>query len=288
MVQYRSLDSVRRLAADALAYGAHRPSLGLIEWDVGAYCDEPVTVEVIGRGYGSRGFNVNPGTLTVIMTGLPCRKCVRCLRVRRAQWSDRAMKEIASAERTWFCTFTLKPEVHHATFMDQMARKTSKGWLDSDFDDAQREFLTRCHGGLDLVTKFWKNLRKPQAGEEPIRIKYLVTCERHKSGLPHFHALIHERAGSCTYRRIESRWTRYGFMKANLVHEVGERKAARYVTKYVAKDMLGLRIHASLRYGLPSSPDDLRSALRAGDVLRHSTLSKSSPPTLDFRSLSYE
>lgn len=272
MVQYRPIDSVRRLAAHALTYGAHRPSLGLIEWDVGAYCDEPVTVEVVGRGYGSRGFNVNPGTLAVILTGLPCRKCVRCLRVRRAQWSDRALKELARADRTWFCTFTLKPEVHHATFIEQLARKTSKNWLDADFDEQQREFALRCQGGLSLVTKFWKNLRKPQAGEEPIRIKYLVTCERHISGLPHFHALIHERAGTCTYRRLASRWTRYGFMKANLVDV--HSKAARYVTKYVAKDMLGLRIHASERYGRDLAPEDLRSALRAGAVFGQKTLSQ--------------
>lgn len=266
MVQYRPIDSVRRLAAEALARGAHRPSLGLVEWDVGAYCDDPVTVQVIGRGYGQRGFNVNPGTLSVIMSGLPCRKCVRCLRVRRAQWSDRAMKELALADRTWFCTFTLKPEVHHATFIEQLAKKSLSGWLDSDFSGADEEFLLRCQGGLSLVTKFWKNLRKPQRGEEPVRVKYLVTCERHISGLPHFHALIHERAGSVTYRRIASRWTRYGFMKANLVTQ--DRKAARYVTKYVAKDMLGLRLHASQGYGLPPCPRDLRSALRAGADFR--------------------
>jgi len=272
MVQYRTIDAVRRLAAKAMTYGAHRPSLGLVEWDVGAYCDEPVTVEVIGRGYVEGFTAVNPGTLSVILTGLPCRKCVRCLRVRRAQWSDRAMKEIAHADRTWFCTFTLKPEVHHASFMEEMAKKSSRGWLDSDFSGADEEFILRCQGGLSLVTKFWKNLRKPQSGEEPVRVKYLVTCERHLSGLPHFHALIHERAGSVTYRRIASRWTRYGFMKANLVTE--DRKAARYVTKYIAKDMLGLRIHASQRYGLPPSPANLLAALRAGGDLGNKSLSK--------------
>ena len=271
-MQYRSIDSVRRLAADALAYGAQRTSLGLVEWDVGAQCDDPVTVEVVGRGYGQRGFNVNPGTMAVVMTGLPCRKCVRCLRVKRAQWTERAMKEIARADRTWFCTFTLRPSVHHATFMEVLARKTSKGWLDADFADGDREFALRCEGGLSLVTKFWKNLRKPQRGEEPVRIKYLLTCERHVSGLPHFHALIHEVAGSVTYRRLASRWTRYGFMKANLVGD--GRKPARYVTKYIAKDMLGRRIHASQRYGLNPVLADLRSALRGvEDVSGRETLS---------------
>lgn len=262
MVQFRPIEAVRALAATALQYGADRPSLGLVVWHVGAICDDPQTIEVVGRGYGSRGFNVNPGTLAVTLSGLPCRKCPKCLRIRASLWRERAMKELALADRTWFCTFTLRPDVQHAVFMQELARKSAKGWLDSDFASEQKEFLLRCQGGLSLVTRFWKNLRKPQACEEPIRIKYLVTCERHKSGLPHFHALIHERAGSCTYRRLASRWTRYGFMKANLVAQ--ENKAARYVTKYIAKDMLGLRIHASQRYGLPVALSDLRSALAAG------------------------
>ena len=81
------------------------------------------------------------------------------------------MKEMAVADRTWFLTLTLRPAVHHATFMEELARKTSKNWLDADFDESEKEFLVRCQGGLTLVTKFWKNLRKPQAGEEPLRIK---------------------------------------------------------------------------------------------------------------------
>lgn len=264
-MQFRRLSEVRALAAKALEYGASRPSLGLVEWDVGAICDEPVTVVVCGRGDVECRTAVNPGTLTVILSGLPCRKCPKCLRIRASLWRERAMKEIGLADRTWFCTFTLRPSVHHATFMEQLAIKRSKGWLESDFYNEQEEFLLRCQGGFALATKFWKNLRKPQAGEEPIRIKYLLTCERHISGLPHFHALIHERAGSVTYRRLESRWCRYGFMQAKLLSDGA--KAARYVTKYVAKDMLGLRIHASQRYGLPPTLADLRSAMRGEGVL---------------------
>lgn len=255
-----------------MEYGADRPSLGMVEWDVGAKCSDPRTVVVVGRGDARYRANVNPGTLAVTMTGLPCRKCSRCLAIRSKLWRERAVKEIAMAPRTWYCTFTMRPSVHHASFTDILARKTSKGWLDADFASEHEEFLLRCQGGLTLVTKFFKNLRKPQAGEEPIRIKYLVTCERHISGLPHFHAFVHERAGSCTYRRIQSRWTRYGFMKVNLVTE--GHKAARYVTKYVAKDMLGLRIHASQKYGLPPSTSDVLACLRDVGVSGLETLSK--------------
>ena len=61
-------------------------------------------------------------------------------------------------------------------------------------------------------------------------------------------------------------------MKANLVGD--GRKPARYVTKYIAKDMLGRRIHASQRYGLSPVLADLRSALRGvEDVSGRETLS---------------
>ena len=69
MVQFRPIEAVRAFAATALEHGATRPSLGLVEWDVGAHCEDPVTVQVVGRGYSTRGFNVNPGTMSVITYG---------------------------------------------------------------------------------------------------------------------------------------------------------------------------------------------------------------------------
>lgn len=279
MVQYRHIDSVRRLAVRALEHGADRPSLGLVVWDLAARCADPKSVEIVGRGDVAYRSNVNPGTLSVIMTGLPCRKCPHCLRIRGALWKERAMKEIAMADRTWFVTLTMKPSVQHATFMEEFARKSSRGWLDSDFVSRQEEFLLRCNGGLRLVTKFWKNVRKPQAGEEPVRLKYLVVAERHKTGLPHFHALVHERAGSVTYRRLADRWTRYGFFQGKLV-ESGP-KAARYVAKYIAKDMLGLRIRASEGYGLPCSPSNVLAAMRDGGVFRKENPLQKSSQTIE-------
>lgn len=157
------------------------------------------------------------------------------------------MNEIARVPRTWFCTLTLDPQWQHRVFMEELAHKTQRGYLDADFDDAEKEFLLRCQGGLKLVTKFWKNVRKPQAGEEPIQLRYLLVAERHISGLPHYHALVHEVAGNVTYRRLSSRWTRYGFFHGKLVDN--KLKAARYLTKYVAKSNL-CRVRASERYGL--------------------------------------
>lgn len=214
---------------------------------------------MVGRGYPTGVFGkknsplISPGHLSVELSGLPCRKCADCLRIRAARWRNRAMTEIGRSNRTWFCTFTMSPYWQHRVFIESMASKVESGWLSSDFDDAGKEFFLRCHGGLSLMTKFWKNLRKPQRklGELPVRLKYIVVAEEHISGLPHYHALVHEVAGSITYRRLQSRWSKYGFFSAKLVEEsedLSKFKAARYVTKYIAKSNL-CRVRASQKYG---------------------------------------
>lgn len=184
------------------------------------------------------------------------------------------MTETARSSRTWFCTLTLHPQWQHRVFMEEMAIKTSKGWLDADFNQEKEEFLLRCHGGLKLATKFWKNVRKPHVGEEPVLLKYLIVAERHISGLPHYHALVHEQAGHLTYRRLADRWTKYGFFHGKLVdsEELSAHKSARYLTKYIAKDML-CRVRASQRYGLDLTPASLLDALRAGAAGGHPALS---------------
>lgn len=258
-MQFRTLSEVSRLASKALQAGASHPQPTHVEWNLNARCDDPKTITVVGRGY-SRGRyekftvpQVNPGHLSVELSGLPCRKCPKCLAIRAYQWRIRAMNEIERVPRTWFCTLTMDPQWQHRVFMEELAHKTQHGWLDADFDDEAKEFLLRCQGGLKLVTKFWKNVRKPQKrrGEEPIQLRYLLVAERHISGLPHYHALVHEEAGNVTYRRLASRWTRYGFFHAKLVgtEELSKAKAARYLTKYVSADMLA-RVRASERYGL--------------------------------------
>ncbi|QIG75998.1 replication protein [Rhizobium phage RHph_N39] len=259
-MQFRTLPEVSRLASKALAAGASHPQVTRVEWNLNAWCEDPKAVTVVGRGY-LKGFyqkksvaSLNPGHLTVELTGLPCRKCPKCLRIRALKWSERAMNQTGNSLRTWWCTFTMNPHWQHRVFMEELARKTQRGYLDADFNDEAKEFLLRCQGGLKLMTKFWKNVRKPQKGEEPIQLKYLLVAERHVSGLPHYHALVHEQAGSVTYRRLSSRWLRYGFFHGKLVgtDDLSPKKAASYVTKYIAKDML-CRVRASERYGLQSA-----------------------------------
>lgn len=253
-MQWRAISEVRRLAAKALENGATLVSPTRVEWDLGAYCEDPKSRDVIGRGYLKGVYQaqavpqVNPGTLIVSLAGLPCRQCVRCLQVRAAHWRDRAMIEMSRVSRTWLCTFTLKPELQHRLFMEELVAKTSRGWLDSDFE-GDEEFRLRANGGLKLLTKFWKSVRKPYAGEDPVGLRYVAVAEAHQSGLPHFHALVHDEGSNLTYRRLQSRWVRNGFFSAKLAD--GTIKSARYVTKYIAKDNL-CRVRASIGYGLPS------------------------------------
>lgn len=275
MVQHRRFDAVRSLFYKALEHGAHLASPTRVEWDLGAICSDPYSIEIAGRGdllnYRSV---VNPGFVMVAMSGLPCRRCPDCLRIKAARWAERAVIEHARSTRSWFCTFTLEPKVQHWVFMNEMARKTSKGWLDSDFNDEAKEFLLRCHGGLRLMTKFWKNVRKTRSEEEPVLLKYLLVAERHVSGLPHYHALVHEQAGHLTYRRMSTRWLKHGFFHAKLVgmDDLSPEQSARYVTKYIGKDMLA-RVRASQRYGLHQSPENVLDALREGDAFRQKALS---------------
>lgn len=92
------------------------------------------------------------------------------------------------------------------------------------------------------ITLFLKRVRK-QVGVGQLR--YLLVREKHKSGLPHYHALIHESGETpIRYKVLEDNWT-LGFSKFKLLDD---ERTATYVTKYLGKSNDG-RVRASLRYG---------------------------------------
>lgn len=245
------IDALWRLIADkAIPGGAQQIELTSYTWDVGAFCDDPVSVTHHARRDDRHRRNekwqTNPGSLTLHMQGLPCRKCARCLQVRSAEWSRRMQAESETWRRTWFGTFTFRPEVHHAMLMSVLAEKNRRGWNDADFSGAD-EYNLRCEEVGRQMTLFFKKVRKDRRDEKPLDLRYVWVTEQHKSGLPHVHALIHEVAGDVTYRRLASRWNR-GFLKLNLIDN--PKTASRYVAKYITKTQSRLR--ASLHYGEPS------------------------------------
>lgn len=162
-------------------------------------------------------------------------------------WWFRARVETRAAVRTWFGTLTLRPEVAAERVARAIATAASAGRDWDTLGDAERFALIHAAVAPDL-TKALKRVRrlKPSA-----TLRYLLVAEAHKSGLPHYHVLLHELDpdNPVTWRELDGLdnpiW-RLGFSKWRLVKSIDE---ATYVTKYVAKDAKA-RVRASLNYGL--------------------------------------
>lgn len=171
-----------------------------------------------------------------------CRKCPDCLRARAFHWTQRATHEVAAAQRTWFCTFTLTAEQQSRCRLLAIAslnRRVSGTDVDSD-----SAFKVLSRPVVQEFQRFMKRLRKQTPG-----LRYVFTIEKHTSGLPHGHALIHETAGAIRHADLTAAWT-WGFSKFKLVPDDEGRRHARYVCKYLTKS-LATRVCASRNYGNP-------------------------------------
>lgn len=200
-------------------------------WRSSGGCTQPVQIHyTAGRG----------GPSGVLRQYVRCRRCDNCYRARRLHWTYRAGIEFALAPRTWLLTFTLKPEEHLLLQYkaDLKYRRSTGNSLLGVPTPEQFPFL--AGEGFLLITKFFKRLRKNT--KAPLR--YMVTAEAHKSGLPHYHALVHETDKAITKREFQENW-QHGFSNAKLVLEP---KACAYVAKYINKANAG-RVRASLAYG---------------------------------------
>lgn len=274
-------DRLARLIADALTRGATRKGVSRVEWDVAGRCMAPVPREIHSRpGAGARDpddvrvdetlaklqalfpgaeierdgrppdrrrksekyIHVRPGTkfpLTLLMY-TRCRKCDWCRKQRAKMWSLRARSETAAAARTWFGTLTLKPEAHH-TMLSRARVKIAKQGLDYEALSIGEQFTLRHVECSIEITKYLKRIRK----ESSARFRYLLVAEHHKSGLPHYHVLIHETvSGSIKHRTLSSQWP-LGFEKWRVVTDLRE---ATYLCKYLSKATVA-RVRASVAYG---------------------------------------
>lgn len=130
---------------------------------------------------------------------------------------------------------TLRPSEHFRIACEEFP---DKGFLDPD-----DEYRCRALAIGKLWTKAIKRIRKNTGA----RFRYLSVFERHKSGLPHMHFMLHERDAfhGVTKRQIQSEWP-HGFSNVRLIEDSGS--AIRYVCKYISKDAV-CRIRASLKYG---------------------------------------
>lgn len=235
--------------------GATRPRALTIAWDVAGTgklrCTSP-RYRTIETRQGVDDVRIRKAAIRprswLDMT-MRCRKCPECLRLRAHQWTTRASIELGRAPRTWFGTMTLSPDMH---LRCQQIAHRSLGRKGDDFDalSPDEQFAERHRVISRWLTLWVKRVRKAAGAD---RLRFMVVCEAHQSGLPHYHALIHEVVAFATNEReLRNQWF-YGFSKFRLVYtdEDGTGKVAWYMAKYLTKSTRA-RVRASCSYGEPS------------------------------------
>lgn len=248
---------ISRKAAAALRYkAATDPLHGRItsshsaEWDVSGRCTEPKRLLLEGARDpdGNLGFATN--------LEVRCRKCEACKAERRDAWAARMRAEMHVSPRTWFVTLTMRPSEHHRA--RTMARKliAERQLLRLPNYEKTQELAGLIRVEQAEVIKYLKRVRKggyfkhekklEKLFQEPTHIRYFVTVELHKSGLPHYHLLIHEVAG---YPALSRRWLAHQWPHGYGAWKIANLQHARYVAKYLAKEIALARVRASRRYG---------------------------------------
>jgi len=235
-----------------------------VEWDVAGNCQSPITVELHGRPRAPIGEKHmllhRDGSPRFVVMQVACRKCENCLRRRGYMWSMRARAEWGQSNRTWLATLTLSPTA--LTVLLSRARvRLGRGGTDYDALAGPEQFLELEKEGFREIQKYLKRLRK-NSGKA---IRYLCITESHKSGVPHWHLLIHEPDQPLSYDKdLKGSWTN-GFDSYKLCRDA---QAAGYVTKYLSK-AIEARVRASSGYGgaqapaLPALPECERQAENA-------------------------
>lgn len=236
-------DLTKRLALiqRALAEGGVFKSPYHLFWAINGRCtgDYQITLETKWLENDTRMAFIPVGDVALkkrvfwLTMAVRCRQCADCLRFRARQWRNRASIEIRAAARTWFGTFTLSAENH---YMMLCRARLPDGSASGDVFKARHAEISK------EITKYFKRVRK----ESGAPLKYLLVAEKHKSGLPHYHALIHEVIQDLPVRHatLSSQW-RLGFTNFKLVETA---QHAAYVTKYLSKDAVA-RVRASRLYG---------------------------------------
>ena len=230
---------VATLIKVAMTAGGRRVSPTTFEWDVSNGCENPVIMTKTGRPPaedGEKYIEIVPGskhTLTLEMF-VACRKCARCLRRRRREWTMRSAAEISMAQRTWFVTLTIRPAQLY--ICEVIANKRDIQLMERTQEEQER---ARFAVIVEEIQRFLKRIRK----NSKAKLRYICVQELHKNGNPHYHLLIHEVEGTLTKAVLQTAWS-YGFSQAKLA----DPKTAIYVCKYLTKGE-GARVRASLGYG---------------------------------------
>lgn len=156
-------------------------------------------------------------------------------------WRLRAVAEWRDAARTWLATMTLRPEAY-VHCLSRARSRLAKAGTDYEALDFHARYVEVESEGFAEIQRWIKRLRKNTGA--PLR--YLCVSEAHKTGVPHWHLLIHELDESSPIRhRVLSGSWKWGFDDYRLLVD---QKAASYVAKYLQKSV-SARVRASARYG---------------------------------------
>lgn len=245
-------DKVVKLFIRALDGGAKRTGLNSCDWQIAGNCLNPYRTECYGRprdpGTGpfheGRNFTFTGGKMPMkVVLHTRCRKCEKCRKARSNEWRYRAREELRRAARSWFGTLTLSPVAQYRVLSEARAYAAKRSIAWNTLTDEER-FKRVASTSLKEVTKYLKRVRK-QSG---VPLRYIVVTEQHKSGLPHFHVLMHEvELKPVTHRILSAQWT-LGFEKWRLVpHD--DLRGAGYIAKYLTKSDVAVRVRASQHYG---------------------------------------
>lgn len=240
---------LKRMLGIALLAGAEVNEAGTsASWDVSRGCETPRKVYFYSRAYTYGLEKRRPHLEVTLQT--PCRRCKTCMGRRARMWFVRALLEWSSAPRTWFVTLTFDPQVWAGIELATM----SKAGFEELTENQQRYRVDLA--AYREVTLWHKRMRK--AGH---KYRYLSVLEHHKSGVPHFHLLVHEKE-TITKRQVQQTWD-CGFSYCRLVQDDGNveidgqmQRAVRYTIKYMSKDWT-TRQRASIMYGRVAATQNL-------------------------------
>lgn len=232
--------SFHRLYVAAYEAGAERTSIVGQLWNLAGRCSNPYRVELGGRPeglLGQRDADVYPEYL---MIDTRCRRCPACLRFRSWVWRSRAEIETRLAPRSWFGTLTLSPEAQYKHGL-RAAQAAARNGDDFEELEPEAQFRLRHNSISKEVTKYLKRIRERSGAV----LRYFLVAEAHKSGLPHYHLMLHEVFIDRPVRKalLERQW-REGYAS----YKLADTATASYVAKYLSKSNMA-RVRASIRYG---------------------------------------
>ena len=213
---------------------------GKAEWDgvrwvlhYAGSCEAPLRV----KQHASKGG-------LFVTTEVRCRRCLPCRKAAVGYWAAAGMNMTKLAQeagkRSWFGTLTFNQKAQDAMldrardeWMRENAHTTAvPEWWNEPLCDYRFGFVRKLV--VRELQLYWKRLRK--AGH---KFKYLVVIERHKTGLPHVHFLLHEQDAPIRKADLQSQWP-FGFSNVSIVggksrKAAAPEKAAFYVVKYLSK-----------------------------------------------------